>query len=118
MRDWRAVKRTELVEIELSSGDVVNAEVAMPQSGDVAWRGRRFPGAGFTADLSRISRWLAEELRSAFPERPERIGVEFGLKLAAKSGTLVGVLAEASGEASVVVRLEWTAPGTTDEPAS
>lgn len=95
----------------------MNAEVAVPRSGDVAWRDRRFPVAGVTADLSRISRWLAEELRSAFPERPERIGVEFGLKLAAKSGTLVGVLAEASGEASVVVRLEWTTAGASGEPA-
>jgi len=106
------VRRTQMVEIELSDGEVINAEISTPAGGDVAWSRQRYQAASFNADLSRIGRWLVGELRAAFPNPPERVGVEFGLKLGVKSGPLVAVLAEASGEASVVVRLEWTAAGS------
>ena len=105
------MRRTQLVEIELSNGEVINAEISVPAGGDVARSRQRYQVGAFNADLSRIGRWLIGELREAFPDPPERVGVEFGLKLGAKSGALLGVLAEASGEASVLVRLEWTRAG-------
>jgi hypothetical protein len=38
---------------------------------------------------------------------PSGFEVEFGLTLSVKSGQLIGVLAEAGGKASLVVRLSW-----------
>nr|WP_254552434.1 CU044_2847 family protein [Kitasatospora sp. MMS16-BH015] len=38
---------------------------------------------------------------------PSTFEVEFGLTLSVKSGRLIGVLAEAGGEAALVVRLNW-----------
>lgn len=39
-----------------------------------------------------------------------RVGLEFGLKLAVKGGTLISVIAAVGGEATAVVRLEWERP--------
>jgi hypothetical protein len=36
-----------------------------------------------------------------------RFGLEFGVKLAVRSGALTSVIAQAGGEATAVIRLEW-----------
>ena len=38
---------------------------------------------------------------------PQEASVEFGIKLAAKSGTLTGLLVEGSGDASFKITLKW-----------
>lgn len=109
-----AVRRTELVEVVFPDGEVGYAEVEVATDGDIGARDRfRLDQVG--PQLRRVTRWLLDEVRSAVPGTPDRVGLEFGFKLNAKTGKLVGVLAEASGEASVVVRLEWT-PGA-EKPA-
>lgn len=55
-----------------------------------------------------VGRWARETAREAGD--PDGFEVEFGLTLGMKSGRLIGVLAEASGEASLVVRLSWKRP--------
>jgi hypothetical protein len=64
-----------------------------------------------------------DTVRGSLPQTPDRVGVEFGLKLTAKTGSLVAALAQAGGEASVVVKLEWSglppsasAPGPVGAP--
>lgn len=102
------MRRVEIVELDAGDGDIIHAEVEIPASGDVArWR-ERLSGEALAADLARISRWLVTRIREALPEQPDKVGLEFGLKLSAKAGKLVGVLAEAGAEASIVVKLEWT----------
>ena len=96
-----------LVEVELRDGNVVLAEVSAAGGGDVSAGGRRFALDEARAALAEIGRWALESVRTALPEEPDHLEVEFGLKLAVKSGKLLGVLAEASGESSLVIRMSW-----------
>jgi hypothetical protein len=102
-------RRIEIVEIELADGEIAYAEAEMSVGGDVRHR-RRFRSEEIAGQIRRMTRWLLTEVRDAVPGRPDKIGLEFGFTFSAKTGALVGALAEAGGQASVVVRLEWT-PG-------
>lgn len=102
-------RRVEVVEVQLPGGDVFFAEVEVPAGGDARWRpGQRFSLEDVRANVVGIGSWVLETVREVLPLAPEKVGVEFGLKLTAKTGPLVAALAEASGEASVVVKLEWS----------
>lgn len=104
---------TETVEIVLDDGAVLHAAVrggAGRAAGDVG---------AVSAVVSRsldevresvraVGRWARDTAREAGD--PDSFEVEFGLNLGVKSGRLIGVLAEASGEASLVVRLSWSRP--------
>ena len=98
---------SEIVEVELADGTVFNAEVAVPSGiGDVgAWD--RLPIAEAKQSIESITGWVVNSVRAALPDTPDKFGLEFGLKLAVKTGKLTSVLAEAGGEASVTIRLEW-----------
>lgn len=102
-------RRVEAVEVEFPGGEIGYAEVEVDLGGDVAARDR-FQLNQVGPQIRSMTRWLLAEVRAAVPETPDKIGVEFGFKFSAKTGKLVSVLAEAAGEASVVVKLEWT-PG-------
>lgn len=49
------------------------------------------------------------EMRDAFPERPDELEVEFGIKASLEANGLV--LAKAAGEASFIVKAVWKKPG-------
>ena len=102
-------RRVEIVEIELADGEIAYVEAELDVKGDVR-AGKRFRFDEVNGQIRRITRWLLAEVRDAVPDTPDKIGLEFGFKFSAKTGKLVGALAEAGGEASVVVRLEWS-PG-------
>jgi Trypsin-co-occurring domain 1 len=51
--------------------------------------------------------WAAETVADHLPGTPDSFELEFGLKLTVKSGHLVGVIVEAGGEGSLVVRMGW-----------
>ncbi|MEU1505266.1 CU044_2847 family protein [Kitasatospora sp. NPDC005748] len=57
--------------------------------------------------LRDVGRWASDSVADAGPAMPDALEVEFGLKLAVKSGKLIGVVAEAGGEASFTVRMSW-----------
>lgn len=104
-------RRVEVVEVELPNGGVIFAEIEVPTGGDAWWgSGQRFALEDIRANVVSIGSWVLDTVRGALPETPDKVGVEFGLKLTAKTGPLVAALAEASGEASVVVKLEWSKP--------
>ncbi len=98
--------RSDLVEVELDSGEVVLAEVLSAGGSDVADTGLLRLSQARQA-LSEVGRWALESVRESLPEPPDRIDVEFGVKLAVKTGRLVAVIAEAGGEASITVRMGW-----------
>lgn len=132
---------TQTVTIELGDGSTVEAEVIgdLPFQhaeesdgyGDVGV-GRRAAQLGsavaLTLDQVRgtvrgIGRWAAETITEAGAAgAPDSFEVEFGLKLAVKSGQLLGVIAEAGSEAGLTVRLSWDLtrhrPPTTAEVAA
>jgi hypothetical protein len=54
------------------------------------------------------------ELRDAFPDRPDELEIEFGIKASMEANGLI--LAKAAGEASFTVKALWKKPGPpTDE---
>ncbi|MEU4443197.1 CU044_2847 family protein [Actinosynnema sp. NPDC050801] len=111
-----------IIEIQVTDGDgndgTILAEVAM-DSGPADVSVRRFLRLDDArATITETARWVIGAVRSGLPEKPDKIGVDFGVKLAVKSGKLTSVLAEANGEAAITVRLEWTPDKSApEEPA-
>ncbi|MFE6868680.1 CU044_2847 family protein [Kitasatospora sp. NPDC057692] len=122
----------ETVTIDLGDGTTVRAEVIgevnfqQPDaasdeadgSGDAAFRaGRRAAaqlGSAVVLTLDEVrntvqglGRWAANSIAQDAAGGPDAFEVEFGLKLAVKSGQLLGVIAEAGSEAGLTVRLSW-----------
>jgi len=114
--------QTEIIEIGMPDGTVINAEVLVSDSiTDVGVRGRLNLGEA-KESITSFVHWAVNGLGlsigdgiadSPGPEpappgmRLERVGLEFGLKLAVKTGTVTSVIAAVGGEATAVVRLEW-----------
>ncbi|WP_157537781.1 CU044_2847 family protein [Kitasatospora azatica] len=123
----------ETVEIQLGNGSTVTAEVIgeLPfQSPAPARWGEggdfgdaRFGGGERAAQLGSavaltmeqvrstvrgIGQWAAETItEGGAAGAPDSFEVKFGLKLAVKSGQLMGIIAEAGSEASLTVKLSW-----------
>lgn len=110
-------QRARLIEIALPDGSVLLAEVTGSTGGDVADSGKRFALSALRGPLAEVGKWALTTVRESLPEQPDRLQVEFGIKLAVKSGKLFGVLAEASGESSLVVRMDWEKKADGDGPA-
>lgn len=120
---------TEMVTIDLGDGTTVKAEVIgelqfqQPEGegqagyGDVGFSGRQRAAqlgsaVALTLDEVRstvqgVGRWAAESIAQGASGSPDAFEVEFGLKLAVKSGQLLGIIAEAGSEAGLTVRLSW-----------
>lgn len=114
---------TQTMTIDLGDGSTVEAEVVgdLPFQqldgdayGDVGL-GRRVGELGSAVALSleqvrgtvrSVGRWAAETMRDSAGS-PDTFEVEFGLKLAVKSGQLLGIIAEAGSEAGLTVRMSW-----------
>jgi hypothetical protein len=99
-------QHTQVVEVELQDGEVIYAEVRATGGTDVSVADRLRLDQTSEA-IARIGSWAAQVVRAGVPEHPDEFEVSFGLKLGAKSGKLIGILAEASGEASLAVRMKW-----------
>lgn len=101
---------SSVVEVEVVPGEPpVLVEVATAGGGDVGLRERLHLDE--VGDMVRtLGEWTAGQARTALPEVPEEFEVSFGVKIGVKSGKLVGILAEASGEASLTVRMLWRKP--------
>lgn len=99
----------EIVEVELDDGESILAEVTIVDS-DIGALDRFKLDEARTA-ITKIGNWAAGTIRSRLEDKPDRFGVQIGLKLAVKSGVLTSVLAEASGEASITITMEWDRKG-------
>ena len=98
-------RESELVEIELPSGEIVLAEVHV-LGGDVGFTDRlKLDRVGATA--AQIGLWAHDAAMKALPRRPDRFGVQVGMKLAVRGGALTAVIADVTGEGSLVVTMEW-----------
>lgn len=118
---------TETVTIDLGLGETVVAEVIgdLPfqdldgdMYGDVGVS-RRVAELGTAVAMTMeqvrgtvrsVGRWAAETVTDGAGS-PDTFEVEFGLRLAVKSGQLLGVIAEAGSEASLTVRMSWDLAG-------
>jgi hypothetical protein len=116
--------RTEIVQVEMPDGVVIDAEVSVADSiSDVGVRSRLHL-ADAKGSIGSFVRWAVSSVggpgvESSDPAKPpgpegmtlSRVEMEFGLKLAVTSGALTSVIASAGGEATAVVRLAWERAG-------
>jgi len=93
-----------LADDEVLLVDITSQEVGLSPAGGREVR-ERLAGA-LQESLGRVRMFagqVLEQLRST-AEPPDKVGVEFGLKLTAKTGV---VIAESTSEAHITVTLEW-----------
>lgn len=97
------------LEVPLDDGETVLVEITS-QVDDVGpvGVGRDIVGRleSLGVGLDRVQSFASEVLgrMRAFPEPPDTVAVEFGLKLSAKTGV---VIAESTGEAHLKVAAQW-----------
>jgi len=117
--------RSEIVEVEMPDGTVINTEVLLADSITDVGAGRRLKLDEAKDSIASFVRWAvsavgvageadappAAEPTPAPGMRLTKVGAEFGLSLAVKSGAVTGAIVSVGGEASAVVRLEWERPG-------
>jgi hypothetical protein len=114
----------QTVTIDLGDGSTVEAEVigdlAFQEGADDGMYGdvgvaRRTAQLGSAVAMTleqvrgtvrSVGRWAAETVTDS-AGGPDSFEVEFGLKLAVKSGKLLGIIAEAGSEAGLTVRMSW-----------
>jgi hypothetical protein len=106
-------KPREVVEVELPNGTVALVRAAMADGsveGSTKVRALdRFDFDGVAGTLGGV----AEALQGAVAAiRPRTVRVELGIGLAVKSGKLMGLIVEGTGNADLRVTLEWG-----DDPA-
>lgn len=109
----------DVITVDLGEGAYVHAEVTVLDRAEAGGdAGVRDTAAKALAELPQrldavrevvksVGRWAADSIGGTGAAVPDTLEVEFGLKLAVKSGAVIGVLAEAGGEASFTVRMSW-----------
>ena len=77
---------SQVAQVELPDGSVIYAEVTPVGGTDVSARDKlRLDQAEDL--LQRVGRWALDAVRTALPERPDELEVEFGMKLGVKGGS-------------------------------
>lgn len=123
------MKRSEIVEVEMPDGTVINAEVVVSDSiTDVAAR-HKLKLDEAKDSIASFVRWAVGSLGvpddmdddgpAPGPVPPRgmklsKVGLEFGLALSVKSGAVTSAIVSAGGQASAVVKVEWERSGSTD----
>jgi hypothetical protein len=113
--------RSEIVEVEMPDGSVINAEVVVSDSITDVSAGHRLKLDEAKDSITSFVRWAVGTLggpaqgSAPVPVSPpgmtlSRVGLEFGLTLTVKSGTVTSAIVSAGGEATAVVRLDWERP--------
>ncbi|GAB7051187.1 CU044_2847 family protein [Catenuloplanes indicus] len=105
---------TRIVPLVLPDGTEILAEVAVAGTGGDARAAGALSLEDIRGQIATIGAFFADTVKRSLPDPPDRFGIDFGLKLAVESKGLVSVLAKASGEATVTVRLEWDRAEVTD----
>ncbi|MEU9314416.1 CU044_2847 family protein [Streptomyces sp. NPDC048295] len=116
-----------ITRIEMPDGTEVWARISGAEELTQPGSGPSFAdiGAGNIADrvqarveslqgvVTSVARSLAEPLRAV---RPDEVSVEFGIELTAKSGRVVGLLADGEAKGSIKVTLTWNGGGPPLDP--
>jgi hypothetical protein len=98
---------SEITQVVLPSGEVIWARV----SGQVRPRDVGFGERTATLaaeEFSRLASAVIGTVRDAVgDQRADEVTIDFGIELAAKSGKVIGVLAELGGTSNIAVHLTW-----------
>jgi hypothetical protein len=112
----------EVIEVEMPDGTIALAEVLMADTVTDARTVGGLPLSAADKTVRAFVGWAMNAIATASADdgavrdaavaglRLQRIGLEFGLKLAVRSGAVTSVIAQAGGEATAVIRLEWERP--------
>ncbi|HEX6370292.1 MAG TPA: CU044_2847 family protein [Longimicrobium sp.] len=102
-----------VVELETESGPVPEGPQSptMRGGGPAAAAQRSFQEA--IGAIKKTVATAVTELRDAFPDRPDELEIEFGIKASVEANGLI--LAKAAGEASFTVKALWKKPGPPSE---
>lgn len=107
----------EITEIELPDGQVVYARVSTAPGGSAPAHDVGFGDAIpklVTGQVVKLIDNAVGAVRQAVEHHDaDEVSIDLGIELAAQSGRVIGVLAEVSGTASVVVHLTWRKPDKT-----
>lgn len=97
-------KRTKIVEVSLPNGKIINIQAEN-------LGGEEYIAGTVPQSLEEIGATIEEIGKVIFATlqkiQPQRGSVEFGVKVAVKSGKLATLLVEGSGEATLNIKLEW-----------
>jgi hypothetical protein len=110
-----------IVDVDLGNGVIIKAEVYMesapPAAGegrsdasfrDVWRKGRVAAMDEATTTIEAMARWVHGQVAQIGAVKPDRVGVEMGVKFVARSADLVApVLGQVGAESTLLVRLEW-----------
>jgi hypothetical protein len=114
--------RSEIVEVEMPDGMVINAEVVVSDSITDVAAGHRLKIGDAKESIASFVSWAVGALgvpagsdaqeSAPGPVSPpgmtlSRVGLEFGLALAVRSGAVTSAIVSAGGGASAVVKIEW-----------
>jgi hypothetical protein len=107
------VAMSEITEIELSDGQTIYARVTPAAAGDAhdVGFGDAIPKLAADQVVKLIDHAVGTVRAAVEHYDADEVSIDLGIELAAKSGRVVGVLAEVGGTASVVVHLTWRPPG-------
>ncbi len=103
-----------ITQIQLPDGQVIYARVSAQvpfadgddTPGDVGF-GDKIPKLA-SEQLIKLTEGVVNNVRRAVSQyEADEVSIDFGIELSAKSGRVIGVLAEVGGTASVVVHLTW-----------
>jgi len=111
----------EIVDIDLGNGMVVPVEVTVEPTADPTGEGRGDVGLrDWWADGRRVlldrtaptitgmARWVHDQVGRIDGLKPDRVGVEMGVKFVVRTPDLVmPVLGQVRGETTLLLRLEW-----------
>ncbi|MDR5710414.1 MAG: CU044_2847 family protein [Armatimonadota bacterium] len=99
---------TEVVAVRLPDGQRLLVEAVSFDRVTEAARGVRELDQAWN-EVADIVRAAGQSVVDAFEKlRPDRVAVEFGVKLAVESGRLTALLVKGTADASLKVTLEWS----------
>jgi hypothetical protein len=112
------VRVSEITQVLLPGGEVIWARVSgQARPRDVGFGERTATLAA--EEFSRLAGAVIGTVRDAVDgHQADEVTVDFGIELSAKSGKVVGVLAELGGTSSIAVHLTWKKKTTEATTAS
>lgn len=94
---------SKTVKVELPTGEIVHAEVA-DGAGDVGISDL-LKLVAVRKTIGAVANWVRTDALADVT--PDRVSVQFGIKLAAEAGVAIGVVSKGTAEAAFTVTLEW-----------
>lgn len=98
---------TEIIQVQLSDGTIINVEATPIGEQDVASPANR-AFREITDSIKSITTELAETLKEINQSvQPDKISIKLGLEIAVESGQLTALIVKGAGKANLEITMEW-----------